>query len=233
MPSATHSRLTRLDVLLLTLLACEFSACSESNPDSGATNGGSATTGGSQAIGGSTSSTTSASSSSTTGGSRASTGGTSASTTRASSAGGTSASTTRTSSSGGVDGTQAGGATAKTDQSCIPASQDGPPDHASSGYESQPCSDCHHDVLRGGLVYDASGKTVAEATVTITPTGGTRLQAVTGSQGMFVFRETLSAPYVACVSKCPDTLCSKASDHASTDDCGTCHGVTTNKIHLP
>jgi hypothetical protein len=119
--------------------------------------------------------------------------------------------------------------------SCIPASPNGPPDHASAGYDGQPCSSCHGTALKGGLVYDLSGAaTVAQATVTITPTNGTELTAVTGSNGMFVFWDSISAPFVACVSKCPDTVCSEATDHPDAADCGTCHDdVTTKKIHLP
>jgi hypothetical protein len=109
-----------------------------------------------------------------------------------------------------------------------------PPDHASSGYDSEPCSSCHGTALKGGLVYDPSGTTVAQATVTVTPANGTELSAVTTSSGMFVFRDSIAAPYVACVSKCPDTVCSQATDHPTEADCGTCHDdVTTKKIHLP
>ncbi|HMA97729.1 MAG TPA: hypothetical protein VKP30_33820 [Polyangiaceae bacterium] len=244
MPCATLSSHSRLDFLLLSLIACAFASCSGSTSDNGAPNGSTSTSGGTQGVGGraSYSSTSGTHLSSTAGGSDSSSGGTATLITKAS--GGASTTTARGSSlggnttlvtkaSGGASTAQAGGTTAATARSCVPASQDGPPDHLSSGYESQPCSDCHHDALRGGLVYNPAGDTVAGATIEITPQDGSVLQAVTGSNGMFVVREPISAPYVACVSKCPDMRCSKSSDHPSTDDCGTCHGVTTNKIQLP
>jgi hypothetical protein len=119
-------------------------------------------------------------------------------------------------------------------QACIPANPNGPADHATAGYDSQPCSACHAQAYTGGFVYDTSlVTTVPQATVTVTPTGGAALTAVTGSTGMFYFPGIIPAPYEVCVSKCPDTVCSTATDHPNSGDCGTCHGVTTTKIHLP
>lgn len=151
-------------------------------------------------------------------------GGTSA---RASSNGGAANSASSKRERGGAEAT-ATGAT-----SCKPPNTDGPAEHASSGYESQPCADCHKNALRGGLVFDQSGAVVAQATVTIKLKDNSELVAATNANGMFVFRETIEAPYVACVSKCPDTVCSKSTDHPSVADCGTCHGVTASQIHLP
>jgi hypothetical protein len=130
--------------------------------------------------------------------------------------------------SGGTGAVSTGG------QACAAPNPNGPADHATAGYDTQPCSACHASVYTGGFVYDPSGATtIAQATVTITPTGGVAQTAVTGSTGMFYFLGTIPAPYEVCVSKCPDTVCSTAADHPNAADCGTCHGVTTTKIHLP
>src|SRR5512145_994807 len=161
MPCAPLSSPSRLDVLLLSLVACAFAACSGSTTDNGAPNGSTSTSGGTQGVGGRAShSSTSGGThlSSTAGGSDSSSGGTATLITRASGGASTTtargsssvfastATTARSSSSGGATA-EAGGTTAATARSCVPASQDGPPDHPSSGYESQPCSDCHHDAL--------------------------------------------------------------------------------------
>ncbi len=218
MPRATYPKPKGLNIGSLMLLVFALTAaCSGGSSDPPTTPNGAVPSGGSIAFGGSTAH------SGATGGAVPSGG----SGSRAPSIGGATL-------SGGTGATGTGGAMAVGGQTCIPANPDGPADHATSGYESQPCSDCHKAALSGGIVYNPSGAaTVAQATVTITPTDGTRLTAVTGSSGLFVFRDSISAPYVACVSKCPDTRCAKSTDHPSVADCGTCHGVTTPKIHLP
>lgn len=139
---------------------------------------------------------------------------------------------------GGTGAVASGGtgavATATGGQACLPPNPNGPADHATAGYDTQPCSGCHAQLYTGGFVYDPTGATtIPQATITITPTGGTPLTAVTGSTGMFYFPGIIPAPYEVCVSRCPDTVCSPATDHPNAADCGTCHGVSTTKIHLP
>jgi hypothetical protein len=138
--------------------------------------------------------------------------------------------------SGGASTKATGGAStlAMGGSSCIPASTDIPADHPTDGPDTQPCSGCHATAIAGGFVFDPSGSVpVSGATVTLKPTSGASMTAITGSKGMFRFPGDLPAPFEACVSKCPDTACSTASDHQSAGDCGTCHGLTTPKIHLP
>jgi len=137
---------------------------------------------------------------------------------------------------GGLEtgGAETSGAAGTGAQSCIPANPNGPADHMTAGYDTQPCSSCHGAALVGGVIYDPAGTArVAQATVTITPTDGGPLTAVTGSTGMFYFWDAIPAPYQVCVSRCPDTICSTEADHQSGGDCATCHGVTTPEIHFP
>jgi len=141
-----------------------------------------------------------------------------------------------THSSGASSTTSSGGASTKTTggSSCIPASTDIPADHPTDEADTRPCSGCHATAIAGGFVFDPSGSVpVSGATVTLKPTSGASRTAITGSKGMFHFSGDMPAPFEACVSKCPDTACSTASDHQNAGDCGTCHGLTTSKIHLP
>jgi hypothetical protein len=95
------------------------------------------------------------------------------------------------------------------------------------------CRICHDSSYTGGYVYDGvtSNNVVSMATVTIKPTSGAQITAVSGPGGMFFLGDygtktttiPLTAPYTACVSKCPKTVCSDAGTHTTTDNCGTCH----------
>ena len=141
-----------------------------------------------------------------------------------------------TTSFGGASAEATGGASTKATggSSCIPASTDIPADHPTDEADTQPCSGCHATAITGGFVFDPSGSVpVSGATVTLKPTSGASRTAITGSKGMFHFSGDVPAPFEACVSKCPDTACSTASDHQNAGDCGTCHGLSTLKIHLP
>jgi hypothetical protein len=143
------------------------------------------------------------------------------------------AATTGGSGSGGSTGTGATTGTGGGAQACIPANPNGPADHPAAGYDTQPCTACHATAYTGGFVYDAAGGPVAQATLTLTPTGAGPLTAVTGSTGMFYYSGLVPAPYEVCISRCPDTVCSAVGQHPNAGDCGTCHGVTTPRIHLP
>jgi hypothetical protein len=137
---------------------------------------------------------------------------------------------------GGSGNTPAVGSStvASGSRACIPAATQIPDDHATEGFDTKPCSACHNSSISGGFVVDSTGSApISHATVTLTSTNGTQRTAVTTSNGMFAFPGAILAPYEACVSKCPDTVCSKTTDHPNANDCGTCHGVTTTKIHLP
>ena len=77
--------------------------------------------------------------------------------------------------------------------------------------------------------------------MTLTPATGTPIKVVSGFLGMFfigtisdtITPTPLSAPYTACISKCPLTVCSTTNGHTTTDDCVTCHdGSTTSKVYL-
>jgi hypothetical protein len=124
-----------------------------------------------------------------------------------------------------------GGASSGTN--CKPPAYGGPRVHSAKDFDSsdRDCRICHDSTYTGGYVYDGltSNTVVPMATVTITPSSGSPISAVTGPGGMFFLGEVgtpstripLPAPYIACVSKCPTTLCSAA--HANSDDCSTCH----------
>jgi hypothetical protein len=120
---------------------------------------------------------------------------------------------------------------------CHPPTSGGPRMHYPE-YDGQTCANvfCHGAAsgYLGGYVYDgiASSVPVSMATITITPQGGVPITAVTGPGGMFQVKGTLSAPYTACVSKCPDNACSSAVTHTNTDDCSSCH-TDKLRIHLP
>jgi hypothetical protein len=154
-----------------------------------------------------------------------------------SSTGGRTATSSATGGAPGGTGTVASGGTsavASGGKSCVAANPDIPADHEAEGYDTKPCSGCHGSAISGGFVFDPSGTVpVSQATVTITPASGAPRTAVTGTQGIFHFSGDIVAPFGACVSKCPDTVCAKATDHLNAGDCGTCHGVTEPKIHLP
>jgi hypothetical protein len=147
---------------------------------------------------------------------------------------------------GGSPGT--GGAGSVGGGACVPAASGGPYTHTEYVYGNQPCSGsgCHtapKPVFKGGFLYEGptSSTTVVEATITLTPAGGVPVTAVTGPDGMFFFgtvgatstAKEFTAPYTACVSKCPLSLCSIANGHTTTDDCQTanCHSPE-RKVYL-
>jgi hypothetical protein len=144
---------------------------------------------------------------------------------------------------GGTSGT--GGSGAGT-TNCTPPASGGPYVHSSATTGSTPCSygGCHTaPEYKGGFVFDGvtSDTSVGEVTVTLTPSGGSPLTAVTGPDGMFFLGKrngatgtpfTLSAPYIPCVSKCPKTLCSSdTTNHTTVQDCSNCHDWT-QRIYL-
>ena len=112
-----------------------------------------------------------------------------------------------------------------------------------SATNNQPCTACHADPdFIGGFLYDGptSIRTVAEATITVTPPNGPALTTVTGPDGMYFFgknaitaiAQALPTPFTPCVSKCPiGTICSP-TQHTTNADCGTCHGWNRDKVYL-
>ncbi|MBN2197446.1 MAG: hypothetical protein JW751_32000 [Polyangiaceae bacterium] len=127
--------------------------------------------------------------------------------------------------SGGTGGSNPG--------DCIPPASGGPRMHDTS-FDDQTCTTCHRPGYLGGYVYDGvvSRTPVPQATLTITPEGGTPLAAVTGPGGFFQILGDLAAPYQVCVSKCPDTVCALKTSHTTAADCSTCH-TPALRIHLP
>jgi len=133
---------------------------------------------------------------------------------------------------------------------CTPPTYGGPYTHSEYSFGQQPCSmgGCHcppKPVFKGGYLYEGptSGKTVAGATITLVSADGTAVTVITGPDGMFFFGTVAStststaftAPYTACVSKCPLTLCSTTNGHKTTGDCQTsdCHGPDLSmKVYL-
>jgi hypothetical protein len=139
--------------------------------------------------------------------------------------------------------TQGTGGTGGT-TNCLPPASGGPRVHAAKDYDSsdKDCRWCHPMTYTGGYVYDGvtSNNVVSKATVTIKPATGNQITAVSGPGGMIFLGQydasgtktvPLTAPYTACVSKCPDTACSDAGTHTNTDDCSTCHNDQL-RIHL-
>jgi hypothetical protein len=139
-----------------------------------------------------------------------------------------------------------GAASTGTTTNCTPPASGGPYVHSSATTSLTPCSygGCHNSpAFTGGFVFDGvtSDHSVAEATVTLTPTSGAPLKAASGPDGMFFLGtrngttgtpSTITAPYTPCVSKCPKTVCSPdTSNHTTTDDCTNCHD-NTQRIYL-
>jgi len=124
---------------------------------------------------------------------------------------------------------------ASSTSNCTPPASGGPRVHSALDYDSndQSCRICHDSTYTGGYVYDGvtSNNVISMATVTIQPTNGTTITVVSGPGGMFFLGQygatnttiPLTAPYKACVSKCPKTVCSSESTHTTTDNCGDCH----------
>jgi len=123
---------------------------------------------------------------------------------------------------------------------CAPPVYGGPYTHSEYSFGQQPCSTggCHcppKPVFQGGYLYEgpSSIRTVAEATITLVPSSGAPITVTTGPDGMFFFgtvsavsvAQALTAPYTACVSKCPLRVCSITNSHKTTEDCQTsnCH----------
>jgi hypothetical protein len=122
---------------------------------------------------------------------------------------------------------------------CIPAAT-GPKKHPGNfDYESCNTGGCHEGYAGGWLYTDTKGDTfVAGATVTVTDHDGSKLSAVTASDGFFALigdsgmLGKMAGPYSVCVSKCPDTIC--APINHTNPDCQSagCHGGTTRRIFL-
>jgi hypothetical protein len=134
-----------------------------------------------------------------------------------------------------------------TGTNCASPARGGPYVHSEPIYNpksNQPCIACHELPYIGGYLYDGptSAKTVAEATIEVIPESGSPLTAISGPDGMFFFGtnaavtvpQALTAPYTACVSKCPtEKVCSIPNGHTTTADCGSCHdGSTADKVYL-
>lgn len=128
------------------------------------------------------------------------------------------------------------GWTGPADPSCVPPTLGGSRAHYVPGLHDYKCDKCHYpDEYNGGFVYDGveSVQPVAEATVTVTTTGGTTRTAVTGPGGFFSFPGVITPPYTACVSKCPNsTVCSPDTTHTTDQYCAECHNAT-QRIHIP
>jgi hypothetical protein len=142
-----------------------------------------------------------------------------------------------------------GGSGPVAGDNCAQPAAGGPYVHVESIYNresiSQSCYDCHtlqtpsaSPNYKGGYLYDGpdSTTTVEGATITLTPTTGSPVTAVTGPEGMFFFGTNATkttavevpAGYTPCVSKCPTSaVCGTAASHPNSDDCANCHGVTT------
>jgi hypothetical protein len=123
--------------------------------------------------------------------------------------------------------------TGGTSGDCMPPASGGPRMHYPD-YDLQRCALCHDATYVGGYVYDGitSNTAVSMATLTLTPANGVPITAVTGPGGMFRVVGNFTAPYTACVSKCPDKACSAPSTHTTTEDCVVCHNAAL-RIHLP
>lgn len=142
--------------------------------------------------------------------------------------------------------TDAGGSgtSASSGRACESPVSGGAYVHGSFVYGSQACSNCHSTpAFVGGFLFDGpTSKTIVpQASITLVSGSGTPIAAASGPDGMLFFgtvsdsptTQTLTSPYTACVSKCPQTICSITNGHSTTDDCGTCHnGSTTGKLYL-
>ncbi len=133
---------------------------------------------------------------------------------------------------------------------CAQPASGGPYAHSEAVFGNQPCSGggCHcppNPVFKGAFLYDgpSSTTTVAQATVTLIPSSGTPIKVVSGIDGLvFIGTVTdtatptiISAPYTACVSKCPLSICSITNGHKTTGDCqaSDCHSSDNNmKVFL-
>ena len=150
---------------------------------------------------------------------------------------------------GSASGTRGGSSVSGDAGSCAPPAYGGPYTHSEYSFGQQSCSTggCHSPpktVFEGGFLYDGpassntlvgpmSSNTVAEATITLVPASGKPITVITGPDGMFFFGtvgtvsvpQALTAPYTACVSKCPLSVCSITNGHTTTGDCQTsqCH----------
>jgi hypothetical protein len=145
--------------------------------------------------------------------------------------GGTTGGSTAT--GGAATGGTASGGTGTGGQSCVPTASGGPT-HPWSGAD-QSCPACHAATYVGGVVYaSASGGSVVNgATMIITNGNGTTVSSATGSDGFYRLSGTISSPYIACVSQCPNTRCS-VTTHTSTDcNASGCHGNSSLRVHLP
>jgi hypothetical protein len=110
----------------------------------------------------------------------------------------------------------------------------GPRVHVALRDDAQPCRNCHDPSYIGGYVYDGltSNTAVDRAEVTLFSSTGYTISAVSGPGGMFQFENGIFAPYIACVRKCGDPVCSLPESHPTADDCRVCHDET-NRIHVP
>jgi hypothetical protein len=123
---------------------------------------------------------------------------------------------------------------------CSAPTPGGPYVHTEWVYGNQPCSGggCHSPpkaIFNGGFLYDGptSTTTIPEATIQLIGADGSRMTTVSGIDGMFFFGTVsadsvpwnIKAPYTACVSKCPLSVCSATNSHTTNGDCQTssCH----------
>lgn len=132
-------------------------------------------------------------------------------------------------------------ASAGSGVACIPSVADSGARLHTGNFDTKSCNTmgCHADFVGGWLYTDAKGEEwIPEATVTVTNEDGTVVTAVTASDGFFSLIGNsqmigkIPASYKACVSKCPDTVCS-TTPHTSADcQSSACHGGDSPRIYL-
>ncbi len=111
----------------------------------------------------------------------------------------------------------------------------GPRVHKAMEFDGAQCWTCHDRTYIGGYVYDGltSDTAVDRAEVTlISSSTGYTISAVSGPGGLFHFENGIFAPYVACVKKCGESVCSLPESHPTADDCRDCHDEN-NRIYVP
>ncbi|MBN1652373.1 MAG: carboxypeptidase regulatory-like domain-containing protein [Deltaproteobacteria bacterium] len=109
-------------------------------------------------------------------------------------------------------------------------------------YDYQSCNTqlCHANWVGGWVYNNPTGDEIVQgATVTVTSSDGTTLEAITRSDGFFVllsdntFSGNIIPPFTPCVSKCPSTECAQTA-HTSTDcQSSNCHGRADAHLYLP
>jgi len=101
------------------------------------------------------------------------------------------------------------------------------------------CLSCHTGggaprwTLAGTLYDSAAGTTpVAGATIVVTPSSGSEIRLVTGSNGNFYTSAAIAYPATVRASLCPDDQTMPMAVESSGAACNTCHAAG-NRVHLP